>query len=76
MMMPKIIKDVLTNADGITYCHARLSGAISTLIYWGMAIGNFIVNHHFDPVAFATGYAAIIVAICGGAYIKKDTERT
>ena len=73
-MMPKIIKDILTNADCTTFCHARVSGALTTVIYWGMAIGSFIVNHTFDPVTFATGYATIIVAVCGGAYIKKDTE--
>lgn len=73
-MMPKILKDILTNADGITYCHSRCSGAITTLIYWGMGIGNIIMTHKIDFVQFATGYAAILVAIGGSAYLKKNTE--
>ena len=73
-MMPKIISDILTNADGITYCHARVSGFATTVVYWGMAVSSMVMRHEFDCMAFATGYAAILVAVCGGAYIKKDTE--
>lgn len=73
-MIPKILRDILTNADGTTFCHARLSGFIFTLVYIGMGIANFIMSHKFDCVEFATGYAAILASICGGAWMKKDTE--
>ena len=72
--MKKLFMDVLTLSDGVTYCHARVSGAATTLIYWSMAISDIAINHHFDPISFATGYAAILAAICGGAWMKKDTE--
>ena len=75
-MITKILKDVLTNADGITYCHARVSGAVTTVIYWGMGMWTVISTHTFEPVQFATGYAAILAAVCGGAWMKKDTENS
>jgi hypothetical protein len=72
--MIKIITDILTLSDGITYCHARVSGAATTVVYWAMAISDIAMNHHFDPISFATGYAAILAAVCGGAWMKKATE--
>jgi hypothetical protein len=75
-MMPKILKDCLTNADGVTYCHSRCSGAITTVIYWVMGIAKIIMTHEIDFVAFASGYAAILVAVGGSAYLKKNTENS
>ncbi len=75
-MMPKILKDILTNADGTTFCHSRVSGMVTTVIYWGMGIGNIVMTHRIDFMAFATGYAAILVAIGGSAYLKKNTENS
>lgn len=73
-MMPKILKDILTNADGATYCHSRVSGACTTIIYWAMAITKIIQSHEIDFMQFATGYAAILVAIGGSVYLKRTTE--
>lgn len=72
--MLKIIKDILTNADGVTYCHARVSGFITTLVYLSIQVLDFATTHKFDSIAFATGYAAILTAVCGGVWMKKDTE--
>lgn len=74
--MPKLFRDILTNADGVTFCHARVSGMMTTLIYWGMAFVSVWQTKHFDYMGFATGYAAILAAICGGAWLKKDTENS
>lgn len=75
MAIAKMIRDILTNSDGITYCHARVSGLATTIIYWSMAIVDITMTHKFDPMTFATGYAAILAAICGGAWMKRDTEK-
>jgi len=74
-MILKLLRDILTNADGSTFCHARVSGFAFTVLYCAVGLADFIINHKFEPVAFASGYAATLVAICGGAYIKKDTEQ-
>lgn len=74
MKFPKIIMDTLTNSDGITFCHAKVSGAGVTFFYCIMAMINTIINHKFDEVAFAMGYTAILSSICTGVRIKKDTE--
>lgn len=73
-MMQRMLMDVLTIADGKTFCHARVSGFATTLVYNGMTLASFITTHHFDNIAYATGYAAILTAVCGGAWMKKDTE--
>ena len=73
-MIAKMLRDILTNADGITYCHSRVSGGLTTIIYWGMALTKVIQSHEIDFVQFATGYAAILVAIGGSVYLKKSTE--
>lgn len=75
MVIGKMIRDILTNADGVTFCHARVSGFATTVVYWVMETVEVSMTHTFDPVAFATGYAAILAAICGGAWMKKETER-
>ena len=72
--MPKMLKDILTNADGITFCHSRCSGLATTIIYWGMAITKIIQSHEIDFMQFATGYAAILVAIGGSVYLKRTSE--
>ena len=75
MIVIKMIKDILTNADGVTFCHARVSGLATTIVYWAMAVIDMHMTHKFDPMSFATGYAAILAAVCGGAWMKKDTEK-
>ena len=72
--MKKLMMDILTLSDGITFCHARVSGAATTIIYWSMAVSDIAINHHFDPISFATGYAAILAAVCGGVWMKKSAE--
>lgn len=63
------LKDILT--EGGSYCPVRVIGASGALVYFGLAIGSFVVNHAFDPTGFGAGLAAICGSVGLGVGLKK-----
>ena len=81
MQMPKILRDILTENDGRTYCPVRMFGAglagggVPTFL-WG-AIEQ-IQTHAFHFVAFAQAFGLMMLgigALGGGVAVKALTDR-
>lgn len=70
----KVLKDISTGIDGKTFCYARCTGHLAVVSYVGLAISDFIITHSFNPVAFGTGFAALIGSVGGAIWAKRDTE--
>lgn len=69
--MLKLLKDLFTEADGVTFDMKRLLWALGVL--WFMATETYAVAAKglvFDPLATATGLAGLIAA--GGAAIAMN----
>ena len=74
MNIKKILRDISTDIDGKTFCYARCTGHLAVISYIGLAISDFVATHQFNPVAFGTGFAALIGSVGGAIWAKKDTE--
>jgi hypothetical protein len=74
MTVRKILKDISTGIDGETFCYARIAGIAGVIVYLGVAISDFIVNHRFDYMQFGTGFGVIISGVGVGIKLKQDTE--
>ena len=70
----KVLVDISTGIDGKTFCWARCAGHLGMLSYIGLAISDFCVSHQFNPIAFGTGFGALIGSVGGAIWAKKDTE--
>lgn len=70
----KMLMDISTGIDGKTFCYARCTGHLAIIAYIGLTISDFVVTHNFNPIAFGTGFGAMIGSIGGAIWAKKDTE--
>lgn len=73
----KIVKDCLTENDGVSYCPFRVGGAVLSAsgipTFIGCTIFTVYQTHHFDMMAFGTGFATIfggMAALAGGVAYK------
>lgn len=57
----KLLKDILTDADNVTYDNGRVLCFLSHLVYFVMAFMSYVVDKPWAPIDFATGVAAIAV---------------
>lgn len=81
MPMPKLLRDILTENDGKTYCPVRIFGAglagsgVPTFI-WG-AVAQ-VQAHAFHLVPFAQAFGVMMLgigALGGGVAVKALTDR-
>lgn len=70
----KLLKDILTGIDGITYDNIRVYMFLGVLVYLGSTLWHLYDDNAFDFVLFGTGFAAILAAGGAGILLKKDTE--
>jgi hypothetical protein len=69
----KLLKDLITEGDNITYDIARVSGASMVLTYLGLAIYSVVWKaQHFDPQSFGIGAGAVVGAL--GAALRLTRE--
>lgn len=78
----KLIKDCLTENDGVSYCPFRVAGAALSASGIPTYIGGGIVSIYktgaLDYVTFGTGFGAMmagLAALAGGVAFKARTDR-
>lgn len=77
----KLIKDILTENDGKSYCPFRVSGAaLSTLAIPTFVAGGIVSIYKtgaLDYITFATGFGAMmtgLAVLAGGIALKAKTD--
>ncbi len=68
----RVIKDVMTLDDAESYSIARLLAAFGVVALTGLTIYSLLKGSTFDPLNWATGYAAIIAAGCFGSRAEES----
>jgi hypothetical protein len=78
----KLIKDCLTENDGVSYCPFRVAGAALATSGIPAFVGGAIVDIYkhgtLDYVTFGTGFGAMmagLAALAGGVAFKAKTDR-
>lgn len=72
--MMKLLKDVLTVANGEDYDIGRVAAVLGVLTFIGLSFGDFYFNHKFDPQAWGTGFGLMVTGIGGALLLKHKTE--
>ena len=71
----KILKDMLTGPDNVTYDNGRVLCFASHIVYFIMAFLSYIVDKPWQPIDFATGVGAIAVGFGIHLNLKSAGER-
>lgn len=69
--MPIWLRELLTEADNRTPDFLRIIACLGVLVFLGLAIKNW---QTFDPLAFGTGFGAVLMA-AGGAVRLNEGPR-
>jgi hypothetical protein len=69
-----LIKDLLFNKDNQSLDIARLSAAIVTVFFVGLATAKFVNNRDIDLVEFATAWGLICAGSGGWIYLRQQQE--
>lgn len=70
----KIIKDLLYNKGNVNLDIARVSAALSTLAFLGLAIAKFVLNKDIDLIEFGTAWGLICAGSGGFIYARQKYE--
>ena len=73
-----IIKDLLTEKDGVSFDVTKVQWFVGTVVFFGMSIYSVWKNpaHTFDYTSWGIAFAAILAAGSAGVKIKESTEQT
>jgi hypothetical protein len=73
----KVINDILTGKDNLTYDAARVVGVLGAFAYVAFWCMQVALARHFaaaDADAYGKGLAMVLLAMAGACAIKKSTE--
>jgi len=78
-MQCKVLQDVLTGKDNLTYDAARLIGVVGALayvIFWVAAVFHIhgAVFSATDSAAYGAGLAAVLMGMAGAVKLKETAE--
>lgn len=69
--LKKFWRDLMTEDDGgTTYCPVRVFGSGLMSTHVGATLWQVVQHGTFDPVAFGTGSAALLIAVGGAIGVK------
>jgi hypothetical protein len=75
-LFKQVVKDVVTEKDGVSFDITKVLWAIGTLIFFGLTIYTVIVNPaSFNYVTWGGGFAAILAGGSAGVKVKESTEQ-
>jgi hypothetical protein len=72
--MSKILRDILTCKDNMTYDQIKILGLIGFIVYNMLAILDVIKSGGFEYLDYATGVGILFAAIGGSLWAKRSTE--
>jgi hypothetical protein len=77
-VMRSVIKDTLTEKDGVSYDVTKVQWFVGTLVYFGCTVYSVVTrpDHAFDFTSWSVGFASILAAGSFGVKIKESTEQT
>jgi len=65
------VKNLFTEADGVTWDLGRLQWFVGTVVYFGLSGYVYVFKAQaFDPVAWGAGFAAVLAAGGGMVWMK------
>jgi hypothetical protein len=73
----RLINDILTGNDNLTYDAARVVGVIGAaayVLFWGAAVFHFGTFTATDAAAYGTGLGLVLVAMAGAVRLKQQME--
>lgn len=71
----RVVKDMVTLADGQTYDIARIFAICIIPVYIGMGVGELVMAPTpFDFQAFGVGFGAILTGLGAFLFLKNPTE--
>lgn len=74
MIIYKAMKDILTGIDNETFDNGRVLCLFSYLVYFGLAIASFFVEHPWGAIDFAGGIGAMGVGFGVHLKLKEGSE--
>jgi hypothetical protein len=73
----KILNDILTGKDNLTFDAARVVGVLGALAYIGFWCVQVYYQHRFDAVeadAYGKGLGLVLLSMSGAVLLKKSAE--
>jgi hypothetical protein len=73
----RLINDILTGNDNLTYDAARVVGVMGAgayVMFWGAAVFHLGTFSATDAAAYGTGLGLVMVAMAGAVRLKNDLE--
>lgn len=63
-----LLRDALTDADGVSYALVKLLGMLLVLVFIGLSVASFVTAKPFDMLAYGTASGLVVAAL--GAAIR------
>jgi hypothetical protein len=73
-LIKKVIRDIHTGIDGVSYDWVKVTGTCSLATYLWLCWWHLKDDDFFEPVAFATGLCAILASVCAGVAVKSVSK--
>jgi hypothetical protein len=70
----KILRDILTGSDNVSYDCGRVLYFASHVAYFAMGFVSYLSDRPWGPMDFASGISTMAVAFGIHMYMKKDSE--
>jgi hypothetical protein len=74
MKLCEMFKHAFTGVDNSTIDIGRILWAIGTLTFLGCSVYYLVAEHHWDCIAFGTGFGAVLAGGGLGLKLKENTE--
>lgn len=71
-----ILKDLITENDGVTTCPGRVLLIAGALIFLGLAGYGVYLSHSFDAMQYGTGYGSLLGGGLSGIWMKSKTDKS
>jgi hypothetical protein len=73
-LIKKIHKDILTGKHGDCYDYAKVVGLAGLFCLNAGVLWHLYDDNVFDAINYATAFAAILAAACGGVWLKSKGD--
>lgn len=74
--MMKLMRDISTGKDNVTYDNGRVMCLLSYIVYFAMGVASYFAGHPWSPIDFASGIGAMGVGFGVNLKLKEGSEPT